>query len=67
MMILNAIYLLSGRINKEFSFRHDWNSLISDDETLQMKHYTKAYFPHADDYVSWPSIHAHSMYTHHIL
>ena len=40
-----------GNINKEFNFRHDWNSLISDDETLQMRHYSRKYFPHADDYV----------------
>lgn len=45
--------LTTGSTNKEFSFRHDWNSLISDDESLQMKHYTKDYFPHADVYVSF--------------
>ena len=45
-----------GSTNKEFSFRHDWNSLISDDDSLLMKHYTKDYFPHADVYVS---IHVH--------
>ena len=44
--------LCAGSTNKEFSFRHDWNSLISDDETLLMKYYTKDYFPHADVYVS---------------
>ena len=27
----------TGKTNKEFNLRHDWNSLISDDETLQMK------------------------------
>lgn len=54
--IASALYLsarFSGSTNKEFSFRHDWNSLISDDESLQMKHYTKDYFPHADVYVSF--------------
>ena len=44
--------LCAGSTNKEFSFRHDWNSLISDDETLFMKYYTKDYFPHADVFVS---------------
>ena len=44
--------LFAGSTNREFSFRHDWNSLISDDETLLMKYYTKDYFPHADVYVS---------------
>ena len=31
--------------------RHDWNSLISDDESLLLKHYTKQFFPPADDMV----------------
>ena len=44
----------AGSHNKEFTFRHDWNSLISDDETLQMRYYSRKYFPPADDYVSWP-------------
>ena len=41
----------AGSKNREFSFRHDWNSLISDDPSLLMKHYTEEYFPHADVYV----------------
>lgn len=36
----------TGKTNKEFNFRHDWNSLISDDETLLLKHYSKEFFPH---------------------
>ena len=43
----------AGMTNKEFSFRHDWNSLISDDESLMMRHYSKDYFPPADSYVSY--------------
>lgn len=31
----------TGQLNKGFSFRHDWNSLISEDESLLMKHYSK--------------------------
>ena len=27
----------TGKTNKEFNLRHDWNSLLSDDESLQMK------------------------------
>ena len=27
----------TGKTNKEFNLRHDWNSLISDDESLQMR------------------------------
>lgn len=33
--------------------RHDWNSLISDDESLLMRHYTKSMWPHADLYVKY--------------
>ncbi|XP_064406922.1 FAD-dependent oxidoreductase domain-containing protein 2-like [Halichondria panicea] len=43
----------TGGTNSEFNFRHDWNSLISDDESLLMKHYTKDYFPKADVYVKY--------------
>ena len=43
--------LFVGSKNREFSFRHDWNSLISDDPSLQLKHYTEEYFPPADVYV----------------
>ena len=32
---LNKRY--TGKTNKEFNLRHDWNSLISDDESLQMR------------------------------
>ena len=32
---INKIY--TGKTNKEFNLRHDWNSLISDDESLLMK------------------------------
>ena len=51
---INECVLTAGstKLNKEFSFCHNWNSLISDDETLLMKYYTKDYFPHADVYVS---------------
>jgi len=43
---------LSGKTNKEFNMRHDWNSLLSDDESLLMTHYSKKFFPDADDLVS---------------
>ena len=49
---IDIIATILGSTNKEFNFRHDWNSLISDDDELLMKHYTKDYFPHADVYVS---------------
>ncbi|XP_041473338.1 FAD-dependent oxidoreductase domain-containing protein 2-like [Lytechinus variegatus] len=43
----------TGKTNKEFNMRHDWNSLLSDDETLLMKHYSKEFFPDADIYVKY--------------
>ncbi|KAK3091462.1 hypothetical protein FSP39_019980 [Pinctada imbricata] len=38
----------TGKTNKEFNLRHDWNSLLSHDESLLFKHYSKEMFPHAD-------------------
>lgn len=38
----------TGKTNKEFNLRHDWNSLLSDDESLLLRHYSKDMFPHAD-------------------
>ncbi|XP_072042919.1 FAD-dependent oxidoreductase domain-containing protein 2-like [Amphiura filiformis] len=48
----------TGKTNKEFNLRHDWNSLISDDNSLQMKLYSKEFFPDADDYVRYLSDYA---------
>ncbi|XP_077990693.1 FAD-dependent oxidoreductase domain-containing protein 2-like [Glandiceps talaboti] len=53
---VNKIY--TGSSNKEFNFRHDWNSLISDDERLLIKHYSKDFFPHADVMVEYLSDYA---------
>ena len=46
------IFIISGKTNKEFNMRHDWNSLLSDDESLLMTRYSKKFFPDADDLVS---------------
>lgn len=35
---------------EEFNWRHDWNSLLSDDPDLRFTSYTDDLFPHADDY-----------------
>ncbi|XP_074647210.1 FAD-dependent oxidoreductase domain-containing protein 2-like [Tubulanus polymorphus] len=35
----------TGKTNKEFNLRHDWNSLLSDDESLLFRHYSKEFFP----------------------
>ena len=46
-----SFVVTSGGTNKEFNLRHDWHSLFSSDEQLQMRHYSTKYFPHADEYV----------------
>ena len=38
----------TGKTNKEFNMRHDWNSLLSHDDSLLIRHYSKELFPHAD-------------------
>ena len=43
----------TGETNKEFNFRHDWNSLISDDESLLFTKYSDKYFPEKDKYVKY--------------
>lgn len=41
----------AGSTNKEFNLRHDWNSLISTNESLKMYHYSDDFYPNADTYV----------------
>ncbi|XP_067830804.1 FAD-dependent oxidoreductase domain-containing protein 2 [Heptranchias perlo] len=43
----------TGKQNKEFNLRHDWNSLLSHDDNLLYKHYSKDFFPHADSMVHY--------------
>lgn len=43
----------TGKTNKEFNLRHDWNSLISDDESLKFGRYSKEFFPHRRTYVKY--------------
>lgn len=38
---------------EEFNWRHDWNSLLSDDADMRFTQYTDDLFPHADDYVRY--------------
>ena len=35
----------TGKTNKEFNMRHDWNSLLSDDDSMLMKEYSREFFP----------------------
>ena len=48
---INKVY--TGSENKEFNLRHDWNSLLSEDESLLFKNYSKEYYPHADVMVQY--------------
>ncbi|XP_068233200.1 FAD-dependent oxidoreductase domain-containing protein 2-like [Palaemon carinicauda] len=43
----------TGRTNAEFNLRHDWNSLLSDDETLLFKYFSTDFFPEADAMVRY--------------
>lgn len=43
----------TGSTNKEFNLRHDWNSLLSDDDRMLFKEFSKDMFPHADTYVRY--------------
>jgi hypothetical protein len=53
---INKIY--TGKSNKVFNERHDWNSLLSDNSTLLMKEFSEEYYPHADDYVRYLNAYA---------
>ncbi|PAA47394.1 hypothetical protein BOX15_Mlig019951g2 [Macrostomum lignano] len=39
--------------NTEYTLRHDWNSLISDDPSLQLRHYSNIMFPQKEVLVKY--------------
>lgn len=43
----------TGFSDPEKNLRWDWNSLLCDSEEMLFKHYTKRYWPHADDLVRY--------------
>ncbi|MGY4923096.1 NAD(P)-binding domain-containing protein [Streptomyces sp. 900105755] len=43
----------NGTEDPELNLRMDWNSLLSDDPGLAFKHYSRRYFPAADDLVRY--------------
>lgn len=45
----------TGFDDPEKNLRWDWNSLLSGDEGPQFKHYSRKYWPHADDLVRYLS------------
>ncbi|KAK3717351.1 hypothetical protein QZH41_011592, partial [Actinostola sp. cb2023] len=50
---ITIMCISTGRINKEFNLRHDWNSLVSDDESLLIRHYSEDFFPSSDVLVKY--------------
>ncbi len=48
---INKVY--TGTDDQEINLRWDWNSLLSDDEEMLFKNYTKKYFPAADTFVNY--------------
>lgn len=43
----------TGSNNKDFNLRHDWNSLLCEDNSLLFKNYTHEFYPHADYMVKY--------------
>jgi len=51
---INKIY--TGRRNKEFNLRHDWNSLLSDRPDLLFQRISRELYPNADDFPRYLSM-----------
>ncbi|KAK7074707.1 FAD-dependent oxidoreductase domain-containing protein 2, partial [Halocaridina rubra] len=43
----------TGRTNQEFNLRHDWNSLLSEDESLLFREFSTEFFPEAEAMVRY--------------
>jgi thioredoxin reductase len=43
----------TGSSDPEFNLRHDWNSLLSDDETMRFTNYSDEYYPDQKDLVRY--------------
>lgn len=48
---INKLY--TGSTDPEFNMRHDWNSLLCDEEALRFGKYDQDFFPHADSLVRY--------------
>jgi len=52
LLSINKVH--TGRSDREFNLRHDWNSLLTDgDEPFLFKDYSRQYFPNAADLVRY--------------
>ena len=47
--LISVNKVFTGYSDKEVNLRWDWNSLLSDNEDLLFKHYSKEFFPCAED------------------
>ncbi|KAJ3601140.1 hypothetical protein NHX12_032113 [Muraenolepis orangiensis] len=56
---INKIY--TGRRNREFNLRHDWNSLLSDRPDLLFQRISRDLYPHADGYPRYLSMFAEEL------
>ncbi|MGH1487012.1 MAG: NAD(P)-binding domain-containing protein [Cellvibrionaceae bacterium] len=43
----------TGHSHPDFNMRHDWNSLLCDDNSISFRDYDTEFFPHADSMVSY--------------
>ncbi|WDE09314.1 NAD(P)-binding domain-containing protein [Thalassomonas viridans] len=48
---INKVF--TGSKDPEFNMRHDWNSLLCDDDDFRFKNYDKDFFPHADSLLAY--------------
>jgi thioredoxin reductase len=48
---INKVY--TGYEDSEINLRWDWNSLLSDNEEMLFKNYSREYFPHTDDLIKY--------------
>jgi thioredoxin reductase len=51
--LISVNKLYTGHSDPEINLRWDWNSLLSDENGPLFKHYSKRYFPEADDMVRY--------------
>ena len=56
---INKIY--TGRRNREFNLRHDWNSLLSDRPDLLFQRISRDLYPHADAYPRYLALFAEEL------
>lgn len=51
--LISVNKVVTGYTDPEVNLRWDWNSLLSDDEQMLFKQYSKAFFPAAQDFVRY--------------